>query len=494
MQILVIDVGTSSMRGILYREDGQVLTQQQRSYQVERSGDSVEQDAALLGENMEDIIRAIAAEWRMDAISLTAQRSSVIALGRDGQPLHKALMWQDKRSAAICQTLQGQAAQIYSICGMKPTPVFSAPKMQWMKENLPEVYKKAEKLVGFQEYLLHQMTGQYCTDSSLASRTCLYDISRQQWSEELVDCFGLDKAKLCQLVPVGSVCGQTTPEFNRRCGLPNGIPVVSAGGDQQCAAMGLGCVQGGSAEVNSGTGSFLIALCQQPVFDPKMRVMCNVSAIEGLWILEGATLSSGTALQWLNQLLFPESGDSFQAFDQACRTVPPGANGLLCVPSFAGKGAPDWDSWTRGVFHNLRLDHTRGEFARALLEGIAGEMWDCLEVVQELLEGQVAQLYSAGGLTKNPDYNQLLADNLNLPVYNPSNREATSLGGWISAAVALGLYGSYQQAHKAVGTAARQYRPNPERTAVYRRHNAARRYLYESIDAQHLQQLLQGDR
>ena len=128
---------------------------------------------------------------------------------------------------------------VYGICGMRPSPVFSAPKMQYIKTYMPEIYEKAVKLIGFQEYVLHYLTGEYITDTSIASRTCLYDLHREMWSEELLGLFGIDKGKLCGLAPAGSVIGETAVGINHLLGIRHGIPVVSAGGDQQCAALGM---------------------------------------------------------------------------------------------------------------------------------------------------------------------------------------------------------------------------------------------------------------
>lgn len=500
MNILVIDVGTSSMRGLLFNGQGQVMYKKQREYGIDTVDNiTVEQDPAVLKDSLYTILAA-AGEYSkqnslpIGAVSVTAQRSSVVAVSKDGEPLCRFMMWQDKRSAELCDEMNEKLNDIYPISGMRVTPVFSAPKMLWMKRNKPEIYEKAYKLMGIHEYILFLLTGEFVTDTSIASRTSLFDVSKLIWSDKLLTLFGIDEEKLCRIVPVGSVCGKT----KALDGLPEGLPVVSAGGDQQCAALGLGIVKEGSMEVNSGTGSFIIALSDQPLFDPDQRLICNVSAIPGKWIVEGATLAAGIAVKWMNKQFFadyPDQAYPFERFDQECLQSPPGANGVIFTPSFAGKGAPYWDPYARATLHNVGFNNSRADFARALLEGIIAEMNDCLGTITKLFHGtEFHEVRCAGGLTKSALFNQIQSDMYNRTVVRPQNEEATGLGGWISAAVTLGQYPGYEEAfHTAVDESkSRKFTPNQKNHELYQRMNTARAKIYESLNMREICGILAG--
>ena len=477
MIILVLDVGTSSIRSILFEEDGSVLWKCQAAYGPDALPDgAVEMNMELFDKTMERVLKRTG-NWLVEqkrtvsCISVTAQRSSVIPVGRDGKALKNAMMWQDTRAVSICEALEDRKRQIYKICGMIPSPVFSAPKMRYIKEHFTDIYQKAHKLIGFQEYVICFLTGEFYTDYSIASRTCLFDIARLSWSEDLLELFHLEEEKLCGLIPAGSVAGTTKVWASRTLNSEKPIPVISAGGDQQCAALGLGCQKSGEIIANSGTGSYVIAVTDRPLFDEDMRVNCNLSAIPGMWMVEGAVLSAGKSVNWLNSLLFDsrEGGALFGEFSKACEEAPAGANGLIFVPLLAGKGTPAWRPEARGRICGIGLEHKKGDLARALLEGIAAEMKECAEVISQVTHDSYAMVKAAGGLTRNKIYNQILADFLNCPVTRPENDEATGLGAWISAAVGMEICGSHEEAYQraCTGRPCIRYEPIEEHQRIY---------------------------
>lgn len=450
--VLVIDVGTSSLRGELFDRKGTLVWASQKEYELYTPSDGiVELNMSVLDRSLYDILK-FAGEWlgekkaKISCISVTAQRSSVIPVNKQGDAIRNALMWQDTRAESICKKIETKP--IYQICGMRPSPVFSAPKMAFLKKNERSVYEKAYKLIGFQEYVLHRLTGEFVTDYSIASRTCLFDIRKQLWSKDLADMFGIGRDKLCRLIPVGAEAGHTKEEVARLLSQESKIPVISAGGDQQCAALGMGCIEEGEIVANSGTGSYVMAVTDQPVYDPDMRINCNMSAIPNQWILEGAVLSAGKTINWLNRVLFGQNSNNFDEFTRNCETSSAGAKGLLFIPTLAGKGTPDWNPEVRGSLIGLSFEHTSGDIARALLEGIAAEVKQCIEVLSELTGNDYQKIRIAGGITKNLLYNQIQADMYQKVVVKPKSDEATGLGAWISAAVHIGWYKNEKKAYE----------------------------------------------
>ena len=291
MNVLVIDVGTSSMRGILFDHHGKSLTQKQELYQATYMENSwVEQDPADWENALYSIIRQVTEEAgkmneEIGAISITSQRSSVIPVDEKIQPLSNAIMWQDKRTNHLCEMLENLNDKVFSLCGSRVNPVFSASKMTWIREERPEIYEKTYKFMVIPDYLIYLMTGNLYTDYTYGSRSLLMNIRTHEWDDELLEIFRVEKEKLCNLIEPGSVCGYTTERFAEITGCKTGIPVITAGGDQQCGAIGQGVVKKGTLSVTTGTGGYLIAQTDQVPDNLEQDVICNFSSVKGQYIL-----------------------------------------------------------------------------------------------------------------------------------------------------------------------------------------------------------------
>ncbi len=287
MNILVIDIGTSSMRGILFTHEGKLLAEKQIFYTVSYLENSwVEQEPSDWENALYRIIKEIAGQaeknqWDIDAITITSQRSSVIPVDKSINPLCNAIMWQDKRTNEICERLFSLNDKVFSLCGSRVNPVFSASKMTWIRENRPEIYKKTYKFLVIPDYMVYLMTGELCTDYTYGSRSLLMNIYNHEWDAELLEIFQVNKEKLCDLIEPGSICGKITKEFSELTGCPEGIPVITAGGDQQCGAIGQGVVKKGILSATAGTGGFLITATNEVPEHLEPDVICNFSSIKG---------------------------------------------------------------------------------------------------------------------------------------------------------------------------------------------------------------------
>lgn len=469
--ILVVDTGSSSMRGILFDRNGEALFSHQIKYTMTvGADDSAVMEAAVFAQCLKEIARHAAAEMQLKsynllAVSLDSQRSSVLAVDEQIQPLHPILMWYDKRCADICSSFSPETLRtIYNHCGMRLTQVSSAPKMLWMKRNLPHIYAAAYKFIGIHDYLLYLLTGKLVTDATCACRTALMDIRTFDWSQELLSIFEVDREKLCPIMSPGSVIGSITTAFCSETGLPS-VPVISAGGDQQCCLMGQGLLEQGTISVNSGSASYLAIPVAAPALDPKTEV--NLSAFYGNapWVLEAANMGSGTLYQWFNQNFYhcgSDSKDTTQINREVAAQLP-GCDGLICYADFAGRGCPDTNPNARGIFANIGLQHTRGSFARAILEGICFDICRCIDHI-EGLGIPVTRIQSTGGLTNFSVFNQILADMSGKEILVSANTEATATGAFLIACESLQLSCTAQT------QACQRYLPDP---AVHR--------IYESI-------------
>lgn len=458
MNILVVDTGTSGMKGMLINEKGEQLFAAGRSYQPEFSGEGcVEQEAAVWSNALLEIASEVARFGDIHAIAITAQRSSVIPMDADGRPLRKALLWQDVRNEKLCAVLSARNRDIFLRCGSAVNTVYSGGKMAWLRENEPEVWRRTKKLVTVPDYLVYQMTGEYHTDATYGSRSLLMDLRHRCWDDGLLSIFGVEEDMLCPLSEPGSVVGYVNAAFGAASGIRPGIPVISAGGDQQCAALGLGVIASGDVSINLGTGAYLTETLDALPAELCSDVVYGVSAIAGQYIRERSVLTCGCAIDWLLDVLYGKR--DYALVDQALQKSRPGAGGVFCLPFFQGRSAPVWDSGATGFFGGLTLSSTREDILRALLEGICHELAEHLLAMEKDLP--VKGIRISGGLTRSKCFCKLLADILGRPIIAGEQENATAIGAWINAAVTLGIYGSAMDAWQTIGTEKENvYRPD----------------------------------
>ena len=488
--ILAIDVGTTSMRGILYNNVGDILyVVQQETSPDFLENNRVEQDplewSKVLFKILEDSMAFSAGQnLKISGISLTAFRSPVFPVDKRGRPLYPAIMWQDKRTDKLVEQMKGVSDRVYDVTGLPVTSVFSGIKMRWLKENCPEVYNKAHKMVGVYEFLLFILTGKFITDHSLASRTNLFNLKKLEWDKEMLELFNVKREHLCELTQPGAVCGYLQQDVSKYTGIASGIPIICGGGDQQCAALGLGVIDNNQVAVNTGTGAYTIGLSDNPIFDVTRKVYCNVSAISGKYIVEKGMLTGGTVYRWMSEIfLSPDtpSNIKFLALNSGAENSPPGARGVLLIPRF--KGIAGSSSNLKGCFLNLDLNTGMGDLARAVMEGIAFEQKDNITLIAELTRS-VKEVYVSGGLTRSGLFNQIQADIYEKEVVALGNGEATSLGAWINGAIALGCYSSYKEIKNILGKKNfTKYSPCRSNIKLYRSIHSSKNKLVRALEA-----------
>lgn len=452
MGILVIDVGTSSMKGFYFNDEAQVLFQTRQSYRpIYRSSEYVIQNPEIWRSAVFEISKAIqrwceANQQIIDAISLTAQRSSVIPVDQDAVPLSDAVMWQDKRNLHVCEELKEKNREIIRRSGTSINPVFSGSRMAWIRREQTALYRKTYKFLVIADYLLYQMTGKFKTDRTYASRSHLMNLRTGQWDEELLRIFQVEKGKLCDLMEAGECHGTVVKEFSRQTGIAEGTPVYSAGGDQQCAALGMGVLNEDDLEITSGTGAFIIGMTKQLPERFLGNPIINYSAVKGYYIVEANILTCSAAFDWFCTNFYKGSkGIDYREINEEIVHSVPGANGCMLLPFFQGRATPLWNPKATASFINVTLSTTRGDMARAVLEGIAYEIKNNIDVMESQI-GQVRRIFTGGGLSKSEAFNQIQADVYGTRLISYSNRESTALGGWISTAVQRGVYDSVDKA------------------------------------------------
>lgn len=456
MNVLVVDVGTSSMRAILYDDCGGRLAEHQvRYYPSYEDNGVVEQEAGSFEFALCECVSAVAVAasesgWAIDLVALTSQRSSITAVDAAGIPLIPFLMWQDTRNAALCDELSHEEGLVFRLSGTRVNTVFSGGKMAWVERELPDVARRCHKYMTIPEYLMHVMTGSWRTDQTYASRSNLMNIRTRSWDPELLGMFGVPSDKLCEIVSCGEVIGAVTADFSIRTGLAEGTPVVSSGGDQQCAAVGQGVLSPGTVSVVTGTGAFIETAVREVPADLTSDVICNASCLSGQYTLEANVIACCSAFDWFRETLCP--GMDYEQIGEAL--LREHANGPSCIvlPYFQGRGTPDWNSRATATFHEVSLSTSRDMMLYALLLGIFVEVrnnLDSMERYVPLVRGRVS-----GGLTQTPVINQIQADVYGMPLVRLEDFESTARGALISALVGQGVYANAELAYeKVVGDA-----------------------------------------
>ncbi len=491
--VITLDVGTSSMRAIVYDEFGKDYFTSTREYHSEFIYPSkVEQDAITWSKSAIDVLKETAYfinsnSIKVEAISITSQRSSLIPVDKEGTPLDKAIMWQDKRTIKECEEILENVTMmdIYAKTGLRVNPYFVLPRMLWLKKNKLEIFNKAYKLLGVQDYVLCYLTGEFKTDWSQAARTMLMDINDFKWNDEMMKLASINEDKLCQLISPGSIGGYITERISRITGLIQGLPVIVAGGDQQNAAIALNVIAPGRAEANTGTGSFIIAHADKPIFDSKCRIICSSSAIAGKWILEASIFNTGSIYRWFKEQYFRDIINEKSPYDimnKEAEESPIGSNGVIMLPHFEGSAAPYWEPKAKGLFFNLSLGTKRGDVARAILEGIAMEISENIELLESKIS-TIDQVSIAGGMAKSDLFAQIQANAFDKNVIRYENSEATSLGATINAMVTLGVYSSVEESFNFIikSKASDVFKPDEVVSKIYKKIIDRKRKLFYSL-------------
>lgn len=487
MNILVIDVGTSSMRGLLLSHTGELLTQEQRLYAPSYLENGyVEQNPEDWQKALLDILKNIsekAGESKIEAISITSQRSSVIAMDRDMKPIGNAIMWQDKRTDDICKRLSGENDKVFSLSGSRINPVFSGTKMTWIRENLPEVYSRTHKFMVIPDYLIYLLTGNIVTDYTYGSRSLLMNLKNYNWNKELLDIFSVEEDKLCKLIEPGSICGHITKAISQETGCPEGIPVITAGGDQQCGAIGQGVVRKGVLSITAGTGAFLITSVEELPENPKQDIICNCSSVKGEYMLETNVLTCCSAFDWFRREFY--GGASSKELDRDVMNSPIGANGCICVPYFQGRSAPDWNSFAKGTFTNITLGNTRADMLRSLLEGICYEIADHIDTMKKYSD--ISRIYVNGGLTNSAPFNEIQSSVYGERIMRRGKSDATARGALMVAATSLCEYETVAEAFKKIDENAMttEYHPKDEDVKMYKGIRKEMNLIYKKISSSH---------
>jgi len=438
--ILAIDQGTTGSTCLVFDDGGRIAGRAYSEFEQHFPEPGwVEHDAAEIWEVTRRVaVEAIAGagiEGReLTGIGISNQRETVVAWDRaTGEPIHRALVWQDRRTAARCDELReaGHGPLVRERTGLVIDPYFSGTKIEWMLRNLDGAERAAFGTID--SWLAHKLTGRHVTDYSNASRTMLFDIRRLAWDGELCGLLGVDPASLPEPLPSAHLFG-TTSEFGGE------VPVAGIAGDQQAALFGQACHATGDAKNTYGTGSFVLLNTGAEAPSPGEGLLTTVAwglGGEVTYALEAAVFVTGAAVQWLRDGLgiIADAAET-----EALAESLEGNDGVYFVPALTGLGSPHWDPYARGAIVGLTRGSGRAHLARAALEGIAYQTVDAVRAQEAASGDALRELKADGGAVANSWLMQFQADVLGAEVVVPEISETTALGAAYLAGIATGLW------------------------------------------------------
>ena len=442
--ILAIDQGTTSTRAIVFSDDGQPLATARRDLVQHYPGPGwVEHDAEDIWRDSLTVARQALAEAGVPVVALgiTNQRETTLLWDRrSGEPVGRAIVWQDRRTAELCARLRadGVEALVRARTGLLLDPYFSATKLAWLLDQ-PGIRARAERgelaFGTVDSFLLWRLTEgrAHATDAANASRTLLFDIHRQHWDDELLALFGIPPSVLPEVRDNSAVFGETTL-------LGGTIPIGGMAGDQQAALVGQACFTPGMVKSTYGTGCFALLNTGAEAVTSTRGMLTTVACRLGgevQYALEGSIFVAGAAVKWLRDGIGLITHAS-QTDDMATRVAD--NHGVYMVPGFTGLGAPHWDPHARGLICGLTLDASASHIARAALESVAYQTLDLLDAMVADAGRGADALRVDGGMAANDWFCQFLADILQAPVERPAVLETTALGAAFLAGLAVGVY------------------------------------------------------
>jgi xylulokinase len=434
-----LDVGTTGVKALAVSAiDGAVLASAEREYplSVPRPG-WAEQDPEDWWRASREALDALGRR-EVAGVGLSGQMHGLVALDRADRVLRPAILWNDGRTEAECAEIEDRVGleRLIALTGNRALPGFTAPKLLWLRRHEPDVYARIHRILLPKDYVRLRLTAEHATDVADASGTLLFDVAGRRWSAEVADALEIPTGWLPEALESPAVSGRT----------PDGVPVAAGAGDQAAAAIGVGVDRPGPVSVVLGTSGVVFAALPAFAADPRARVHAFCHAVPGGWHAMGVMLSAAGSLRWLRDVAAPGAGYD-ELMGEAARWEP-GVEGLVFLPYLAGERTPHADPGARGAFVGLSLRHDRGALVRAVLEGVAHGLRDCLDLLGDLgVRAEVGR--ASGGGARGEEWLRIVASCLGLTLERTAVEAGSAYGAALLAGVAGGVFGDVGEAVRA---------------------------------------------
>lgn len=483
--VLGIDLGTSSLKGLLVNKKGEIIATASSSYPLEhpQSGyseqnpdvwiDAADQVILTLKEEVEDFTE------ELEGISFSGQMHSLVVLNEQKKVLRNAILWNDVRTTNQCERIMADfGEEILSITKNIALEGFTLPKILWIQDNEPELWEEVRHILLPKDYLGYWMTETLHMDYSDAAGTLLLDLNTKKWSQEILDQFNISLELLPQLIESVGQTGLLKEELKQKYGINHDVKIFAGGADNACAAVGAGIVDSGTAMASIGTSGVFLSYEPSAEQDYKGKLHLFHHAKEESYYSMGVTLAAGHSLDWFKSTFSPEK--SFDELLADVESVSPGSNGLIFTPYIVGERTPHVDSLVRGSFIGIDTTHKLEHFTRAVLEGITYSLKDSQTIMENETGRQFKKIVSVGGGAKNKEWLQIQADIFNAEITSLTAEQGPGLGAAMLAAMGLNWYESYQDCTDVFVTYNDSVYPKPEAALIYEEYYKVYKDIYAS--------------
>lgn len=470
--VLGIDLGTSSLKGLVFDKEANLLATYASGYDIisPRKGYS-EQDPKVWLEAFDNVLRELLSKIpdlneKLEGISFSGQMHSLVLLDENKEVLRNAILWNDVRTTEQCKRIINKyGEQILEINKNKVLEGFTLPKILWVQENEPEIWAKARHILLPKDYLRFWLTDELHMDLSDAAGTLLLDIENKEWSNEVSQEFDVPMEMLPKLVESVEYVGDFKGEIKEKYGFKNDVKVFAGGADNACSAVGSGIVSDDTALASVGTSGVFLAREETGKEEYEGKVHYFNHAIPDAYYTMGVTLAAGNSLDWFKRT-FGEN-KSYEELLGKVSEIGVGANGLLFTPFIVGERTPYFDADIRGSFLGIDTSHTLDHFVRAVLEGITFSLRESQRIIEETTQRKFTKVVSVGGGAKNRDWLQIQADIFNAEIVTLNVEEGPGLGAAMIATVGLEWFEDFQQCGDVFVNYKDSVKPIPENVDKY---------------------------
>ncbi|MGO4791586.1 gluconokinase [Paenibacillus sp. 2KB_20] len=444
-----VDIGTTSTKAVLFKENGEVVTKAGGEYPLlTPTPSTAEQDPEQIFQTVISSVQGVMSQSGIDPaqvlfVSFSAAMHSVIAVDSQGTPLTRCITWADNRSAVWSAKLKKELGgmELYLRTGTPIHPMSPVTKLMWMRHELPSIFHQTAKFISIKEYVYFKLFGQYIVDHSIASSTGMMNLEALAWDQQALELAGITEDHLSTIVPTTHIIEGLKSEYAAAMGLSTSTPFVLGAADGVLSNLGVNAIKPGVVAATIGTSGAIRTVVDKPMTDPKGRIFCY-ALTEKHWVIGGAVNNGGMIFRWVRDEFAASEVEtakrlginSYDVLTKIADRIPPGSNGLLFHPYLTGERAPLWDPNARGSFFGLTLNHKKEHMIRSVLEGVIFNMYTVLLAMEEQI-GRPAKIHATGGFARSPIWRQMMADIFDQQVIVPESYESSCLG-----AVVLGLY------------------------------------------------------